>query len=121
MKWASRYHSTAVSLCVNVKSKVQGKTLQNGLISRFCRRKNFSPVSATGLTLLKFLLCNNVFCIFLQCDISAFSAAELAFLNFLLCSKVICCAVKFSTLFCNVNDYSSFSTAENISPLPAHK
>ena len=61
VEWAPKYHSAAVSLCANVKSKVQGNTLRSGLILYFYRKMNFFPFSVTRLTLLNFLLCSNVF------------------------------------------------------------
>ena len=60
-KWISRSHSTAASLCTNIESKVQGTTLQIGLIIHFYCRRNISLASAAELTFLKFLLCSNAF------------------------------------------------------------
>ena len=39
--------------------QVQGKMLQSGLILCFCCKRNFSPISAAGLT---FLLCSKTSC-----------------------------------------------------------
>ena len=73
--------------------QVQGKTLQSGLILCFCRRRNFSPVSAAEETFLQFLPQKKLFSSF--CHKTDFSAMQQ---NFLLRNEVSCCAVKFSVM-----------------------
>ena len=106
-EWALKYHFAAASLCANIESKVQGKTLQSGLILYFYSKRNFSPVSATGLAFLlcsetfyyaiklsavqqNFLLCSKTFCYILK----PFVVQQ----NFLLCNKTFCCALKLSIM-----------------------
>ncbi|KAK9986429.1 hypothetical protein SO802_031380 [Lithocarpus litseifolius] len=59
MKWAPRSHFAAASLCTNKESKVQGTTLQTGLILHFYRIRSISPTFAVELTFLNFLLCSS--------------------------------------------------------------